>query len=115
MKNLLKVMKALSDPNRVKIVKMLQRQEMCVCELTAALEIAQSTVSSHLRILEEAGMVRSRKEGLWVNYLPADGGGNLCAAALLAGLSGWLADDPEIEALLHRLPTIRREDICCKK
>lgn len=114
MKNLLKVMKALSDPNRVKIVKMLQQRELCVCELTAALEIGQPTVSSHLKLLEEAGLVKSRKEGLWVNYLAADDGDNLYAAALLAELSDWLADDPEIEALLHRLPTIRREEICKK-
>ncbi len=114
MKNFIRVMKALSDPNRVKIVKMLQRKEMCVCELTAALEIAQPTVSSHLKMLEEAGLVRSRKEGLWVNYLPAAGEGNLYAAALLAELSGWLAGDPEIEPLLTKLPTIRREEICKK-
>ncbi|MDJ0819926.1 MAG: metalloregulator ArsR/SmtB family transcription factor, partial [Desulfobacterales bacterium] len=57
MKSFLKVMKALSDPNRVKIVKLLQQKEMCVCELQGALEIAQPTVSKHLKILEESGLV----------------------------------------------------------
>ena len=54
MKIFLKVMRALSDPNRVKIVKMLQHKAMCVCELRAALGVAQPTVSKHLKILEEA-------------------------------------------------------------
>ena len=54
MKNFIKVMKALSDPNRIKIIKILQHKMMCVCELRAALEIAQPTVSKHLKILEEA-------------------------------------------------------------
>jgi ArsR family transcriptional regulator len=68
MKDFIKVMKALSDPNRVKIVKMLQHKLMCVCELQEALQIAQSSVSKHLKILEEAGLVDYKKDGLWVNY-----------------------------------------------
>jgi ArsR family transcriptional regulator len=54
MREFIKVMKALSDPNRVKMIKMLQRRVMCVCELQGALGLAQSTVSKHLKILEEA-------------------------------------------------------------
>ncbi len=54
MKGFIKVMKALSDPNRVKIVKLLQHREMCVCELQAALGVSQPTVSKHLRLLEDA-------------------------------------------------------------
>ena len=61
-------MKALSDPNRVKIVKMLQHRLMCVCELREALQIAQPSVSKHLKVLEEAGLVDYKKDGLWVNY-----------------------------------------------
>jgi DNA-binding transcriptional ArsR family regulator len=47
-------MKALSDPNRVKMMKMLQARPLCVCEIKAALGIAQSTASKHLKILEDA-------------------------------------------------------------
>jgi len=57
MKSFIKVMKALSDPNRVKIVKLLQQKIMCVCELKAALGIAQPSVSKHLKILEDAKTV----------------------------------------------------------
>jgi ArsR family transcriptional regulator len=114
MKDFIKVMKALSDPNRVKILKMLQQKVLCVCELQAALNLAQPTVSSHLRLLEEAGLVRSRKEGLWVNYLLAEGSTNPYAADLLARLRTWLEQDPEIIRLLAHLSEIRREDICKK-
>ena len=69
MKTCLKVMKALSDPNRVKIIKLLEHTKMCVCELQGALGIAQPTVSKHLRILEEAGLVtRKVGSGTFVNY-----------------------------------------------
>jgi ArsR family transcriptional regulator len=114
MKDFLKVMKALSDPNRVKILKMLQQKVLCVCELQAALNLAQPTVSSHLRLLEGAGLVGSRKEGLWVNYHLADGSANPYAADLLARLRTWLDQDPEISRILAHLSEIRREDICKK-
>jgi len=73
MKTFVKVMKALSDPNRVKILKLLQEKVMCVCELQSAIGISQPSVSKHLKILEEAGLVDYRKEGLWVNYFLSDG------------------------------------------
>ncbi|MEJ2691154.1 MAG: metalloregulator ArsR/SmtB family transcription factor, partial [Deltaproteobacteria bacterium] len=68
MNTLIKIMKALSDPSRVKIIKMLEYREMCVCEIREVLGLAQPTVSKHLKVLEEAGLVKRRKEGLWVNY-----------------------------------------------
>jgi ArsR family transcriptional regulator len=114
MQDLLRVMKAFSDPNRIKIIKMLQHKVMCVCELQAALQLAQPTVSSHLKMLEEAGLVRSRKEGLWVNYHLADAGENPYAAALLTKLAVWLNHDPQVTQLVAKLPGLRREDICRK-
>jgi ArsR family transcriptional regulator len=112
MKDFLKVMKALSDPNRVKIVKMLQHKLMCVCELQEALQIAQSSVSKHLKILEEAGLVDYKKDGLWVNYYLADGMRSPYVSSLVGNLRHWLEDDPEIKDLIKRLPYIQREDIC---
>jgi len=111
MKDFIKVTKALSDPNRVKIIKMLQKKEMCVCELQAALDIAQPTVSKHLKILEDAGLVSFSKDGLWVNYRLADGKESPYAATLLGNLRHWLEDDPQIVELVGKLPGIRREEI----
>jgi len=112
MKPFLKVMKALSDPSRVKIMKMLQRREMCVCEIHASLGVAQSTASKHLKILEEAGLITFYKDGLWVNYTLADGSESPYAASLIGGLKHWLEDDPAIKVLMGRLPEIQREHIC---
>ncbi len=55
-KSFLQVMKALCDPTRIKILKILERRSMCVCDLQAALGTAQSTTSKHLKILEAAGL-----------------------------------------------------------
>lgn len=114
MKPFIKVMKALSDPSRVKIMKMLQHREMCVCEIQAALQFAQSTTSKHLQVLEDAGLIVKKKDGLWVNYSLADGSENLYAATLIGNLRHWLDADAEIQALMGQLPDIRRENICKK-
>ena len=63
MKRFIKVMKALSDSNRVKMVKLFQHKVMCVCEIQSAMGLAQSTASKHLKILEEAGLITYHKEG----------------------------------------------------
>jgi len=112
MKAFVKVMKALADPNRVKIVKMLQHKAMCVCEMQAALEIAQPSVSKHLKILEEAGLVASEKEGMWVNYGLGDGSDSPYAASLLGNLRHWLKDEKEVARIVKKLPYLRREEIC---
>jgi len=112
MKEFIKVIKALSDPNRVKIVKILQHKSMCVCEIQAALKVAQPTVSKHLKILEEAGFVRYEKDGLWVNYHLTDGGSSPYVASLLGNLRHWLEAEPEVERLKKELPMINREEIC---
>ena len=114
MKEFVKVMKALSDVNRVKIVKLLQHKMMCVCELQTALRVAQPTVSKHLKILENAGLVVSKKEGLWVNYYLADGNASPYAANMLGNLRHWLDHDPGLKEIFKKLPVIKREDICRK-
>jgi ArsR family transcriptional regulator len=111
MKSFVKVMKALSDPNRVKIVKALQQKQMCVCELQSALNLAQPTVSKHLKILEEAGLVDYKKDGLWVNYFLADGKSSPYAASLLGNLRHWLNEDTVIAELMKKAPFINRVDI----
>jgi ArsR family transcriptional regulator len=112
MKDFIGVMKALSDPNRVKIVKMLQHKTMCVCEIQAALRIAQPSVSKHLKILEAAGLVDWAKDGMWVDYHLTDGSRSPYAASLLGNLRHWLEDEPAIAETVEMLPRIRREKIC---
>jgi ArsR family transcriptional regulator len=111
MKECIKVMKALADPGRVKIIKLLQRRVLCVCELREALGLAQSTVSKHLKTLEEAGLVRYSKDGTWVNYELALDSENEYAIEMLECLSHWLEEDDVVQELDRRLPMIRRENI----
>ena len=59
---------AIADPTRVRIIAALRVGELCVCELVDALEISQSTLSTHLQVLRQTGMVIPRKEGRWVYY-----------------------------------------------
>jgi ArsR family transcriptional regulator, arsenate/arsenite/antimonite-responsive transcriptional repressor len=112
MREFVKVMKAVSDPNRVKILKMLQHKSLCVCEMQAALGIAQPTVSNHLKVLEDAGLVSYRKSGLWVNYSVSDGSSSPYAASILGNLKHWLQEDPEIATLIGELADIDRVRIC---
>ena len=106
-----KLMKALSDPNRVLILKMLQHKTMCVCEIRATLQIAQPTVSKHLKILADAGLVTSKKEGLWINYSASEGSSSPYVTSILRNLRRWLEDDPRVARIMHKLPAIRREDL----
>jgi ArsR family transcriptional regulator, arsenate/arsenite/antimonite-responsive transcriptional repressor len=111
-KTFLKAMKALSDPNRVKIIKLLQQRMLCVCELQGALGISQPNVSKHLKILEEADLVQSSKEGLWVNYSLSSGKMNPYAASLLGNLWHWLDEDPEVKDIVGKVHFVDRRNVC---
>lgn len=60
--------KALSDETRLKIVVLLYRRELCVCQIEAALGISQTKASRHLAILRHAGLLKARRDGLWIYY-----------------------------------------------
>jgi len=60
--------KALSDPTRLKIIKLLAEREMCVCEVMAALDLTQPNASHHLNLLEREGIAKKRREGKWILY-----------------------------------------------
>jgi ArsR family transcriptional regulator len=68
MKDMLKVFKALSDETRLRIIKLLEHGELCVCDIVAAFDMSQPKVSFHLAALKSAGLVKDRKEGKWMHY-----------------------------------------------
>ncbi len=111
MKKLVKVLKAASDPNRLRLLKVLQLKSMCVCELQYTLELAQSSISKHLKILEEAELVDSKKDGLWVNYFLDKTNENEYAFEMLEKLEVWLEDDPEIEKIIEKAMRADRIEI----
>lgn len=107
MDELVRVMKALSDPGRVAVLKLLGARELCACEIMRALGLAQPTISRHMRVLTDARLVVGRKVGAWVHYRVAQDSDknppSPYACAMLAALSGWLEDDPAVAALRARL------------
>jgi ArsR family transcriptional regulator len=76
-------LKALADPIRLRLIEVLGRGERCVCELTAELDLAQSKLSFHLKVLKEAGLLADRQSGRWVYYR--------LRPESIAALSSWLA------------------------
>lgn len=112
MDRLVKIFKALGDKNRFRIVKMLQQKSLCVCEITAILELATSTVSAHLSILKEAEIVADRKDGKWVDYYLNSGSKNVFIMGLLPLISYWLNDDEQIKSDLEKLKSTDRIELC---
>ncbi len=104
MKKFIRVMKALSDPNRVRVIKLLQEKDLCVCELQKVLGLAQSTVSKHMKLLEDAGLVEKVRQGTWVIFSLADGSDSEYVATMLDNLSQWLDEDIELQAMKKELP-----------
>jgi ArsR family transcriptional regulator len=111
MKGFVRVMKALSDPHRITILKLLQRRKLCVREIQRALQIPQPSVSKHLKVLGNAGLVSSQKDGLWVNYRISEGSNSPYAATVLCSLRNWLEDDAQLIEIFRKLPFIQRENI----
>ena len=86
--------KALSDGNRLIILEMLSRGETCACRLLEALNVVQPTLSHHMKILCDSGLVVSRKEGKWMHYSLSREGFARASACLEAFASG---ESPESE------------------
>lgn len=102
--------KALGHPARIRIAAMLRGGELCVCQMTAILKLAASTVSAHLAELRRAGCITERKEGRWVFYTLTEAG-----ASTLSSLAVDLEQDQQIladAALVARLRAIGPEDLC---
>lgn len=104
---------AISDPNRLRLLMALDGRSLCVCQLTELLGLAPSTVSKHLSILKQTGMVNERKEGRWV-FHELCGGDCVCTPAL-DWVKGCLGEDARIVADKAKLKEIlaqNREELC---
>lgn len=115
MRQFLKLAKALSGKTRLRIFKMLQHKEMCVCEMQSILGVAQSTVSKHLQVLEDAGLITGNKDGLWVNYKIAEVSHNPYAVPMAQYLTGILDNDPQVVADKEKAKITNRAEICSRK
>lgn len=110
MKELIAVSKALSDTNRVRAMMALKGKELCVCQITELLQLAPSTVSKHLSILKQAGLVEARKDGRWIYYRrPGVNGKNVIAESIIL-MEKSVGSDRQIRADSRRLKEILRID-----
>jgi len=114
MKELVKVLKAVADKNRLRIFKMLQHKKMCVCELAAALGITMPSVSRHLSLMKDAGLIEDERDGMWTNYMLCREKVNKYAPVLQGRLKEWINDDEGIKKMLKKTETLKREELCVK-
>jgi DNA-binding transcriptional ArsR family regulator len=117
LKSLLAVTKALADPNRVRALAALQSGELCICQIIAMLKLAPSTISKHMSLLKQAGLVQSRKEGRWVYYRLPDQNAGLVAAAFINLCKQLLKNDPAIRVDKSKIEIIACQDLgeLCRK
>lgn len=102
-------MKAVADPTRVRMLKMLEGGELCVCQIIAVLALSPSTVSKHLFLLKSAGLVNDRKQKKWVHYSLDRESDDPYVAGILRELSSWLERDPVIARDRVRLAEARKD------
>ncbi len=107
-----KLFKALSDPNRLRILKMLQTKSLCVCEITDILKLATSTVSKHLSILRDVGFILEEKEGKWVNYMINPRPSDNRISSVLSTLDFWISDDNVVISDKRKIQKIDRIEVC---
>lgn len=112
MRDFVKTFKALSDANRIRILKMLEIRELCVCEITEILQLATSTVSKHLAILRDAGFAVDSKDGKWVYYMLAPANSSTLVNKLLPLLHDALPDDATIRADQEQVRKVERNNMC---
>lgn len=109
-----KIFKSLSDPNRLRILKMLQTKQLCVCEITDILRLATSTVSKHLSILKATGFIIEEKDGKWVNYSINPRPFDPRISSILSRLDFWISDENTIIADKQKVQKVDRVDLCSK-
>jgi DNA-binding transcriptional ArsR family regulator len=109
-KDYLAVTKALSDPNRVRLLYALRDGELCVCQLVALLQLAPSTVSKHLAILAQANLIESRKRGRWVYYRLPRAKGSPVAARMTRETFRYFDQSTDLKADKKRMKGIRAAD-----
>lgn len=92
-----KILRAVAEKNRLRILKMLEDDTLCVCEITSVLNLAVSTVSQHLKVLKEAGIVVEDKDGKWINYKINSHPSNPVITSIIGMLDLWLEGEEEIK------------------
>ncbi len=109
MRNLLSILAALSDESRLRAFLLLRGRELCVCQIIEALGLSPATVSKHMTLLHQAGLVERRKEGKWHYYRWADAKArSVIGRAMRLALEG-AGEDPQAKADLKRCRGVQKK------
>ncbi len=111
MREFMAITKALSDPNRVRMLLALRKGELCVCQITELFGFAPSTVSKHLSILHQAHLILSRKSERWVYYRLPDKASSVAVREALDWVHKSLAGTAEAVADMKKLKVILKTDL----
>lgn len=110
MREFMNLTKALSDENRVRALLALQHGELCVCQLTELFDLAPSTMSKHLSILYQAGLVTQRKDGRWIYYALPDKDAPVAVREAIDWATKSLEKNPCITEDRQRLKQVLKQD-----
>jgi len=110
MREFMNITKALADETRVRTLLSLRKGELCVCQITELFGLAPSTVSKHLSILFQAGLVESRKDGRWIFYQLPDRNAPVVVREALDWIKKALADNAHVLEDSQRLKRILKQD-----
>ncbi|MFZ3085119.1 MAG: metalloregulator ArsR/SmtB family transcription factor [Candidatus Hydromicrobium sp.] len=112
LKKITRVLKALADENRVRILYLLsERKDLCVCEIREIIGLSQPTISSHLKLLENSGLVTYSKDGKWVNY-SMNPDLNVKLKQMLNDIFSMIKTDSEVKKDRIRVYKIDRRNLC---
>lgn len=109
LQDLVLLTKALGDETRLRILALLQDHELCACQIVAVFELANSTISKHLAILKQAGLIQSRKQSRWIYFFLTPQPQPEIAAAFVWLNQCWQAD-PRLEADRSKIKDILQID-----
>jgi ArsR family transcriptional regulator, arsenate/arsenite/antimonite-responsive transcriptional repressor len=111
-RDLVNVFKSLSDPNRIRMVKMLEEKELCVCEIRSILGLSNSTASKHLSILRDAGLIVDSKDGKWVNFRLNEKADSPLVRGALKLVRNSFGDQEDVLTDRKAIRTVNRKAIC---
>ncbi len=119
MRDFIAISKALSDPARLRVLLALRDRELCLCHFVALLELAPSTVSKHLDLLYQAGLVQRRREGRWRYFKRAAGDAPSAVLGAIEWVNASLCEDPQMRRDERRINELLSADVteltCCYK
>lgn len=112
MKNIVDVLKALSDETRLRIINLLYVNELCVCDIVETLSITQTKASRHLQYLKNAGLVQDRKHAQWAYYSMITGGNTKFIDSLV--FDNLRKTEPYVSDLTKHKAWLERKNITCE-